>query len=81
MCGFTTQVTDEWGSLVTPGQTTRHPATSYTARPKATPGQRLDPHNRVRSDRIGIGIGIGIGRTHARTRETSTPPPANFSAS
>lgn len=55
------------------------PATSYTARPKATPGQRLDPHNRVRTDRIdtygkltlrhaGRLHHIGIGRTHARTR-------------
>src|ERR1700730_8286945 len=55
------------------------PATAYTARPKATPGQRLDPHNRVRTDRIdqfgkltlrhaGRLHHIGIGRTHARTR-------------
>jgi transposase InsO family protein len=55
------------------------PATAYTARPKATPGQRLDTHNRVRTDRIdqfgkltlrhaGRLHHIGIGRTHARTR-------------
>lgn len=68
------------------------PATAYTTRPKATPGQRLDTHNRVRTDRIdqygkltlrhaGRLHHIGIGRTHARTRESSTPPPANYSAS
>ena len=55
------------------------PATAYTARPKATPGERLDTHNRVRTDRIdqfgkltlrhaGRLHHIGIGRTHARTR-------------
>lgn len=55
------------------------PAATYTARPKATPGQRLDTHNRVRTDRIdhygkltlrhaGRLHHIGIGRTHARTR-------------
>ncbi len=60
-------------------QTRRTPATAYTARPKATPGQRLDTHNRVRTDRIdnygkltlrhaGRLHHIGIGRTHARTR-------------
>jgi transposase InsO family protein len=54
------------------------PATAYTARPKATPGQRLDTHNRVRTDRVDdtgtltLRVGgrlhhIGIGRTHART--------------
>jgi transposase InsO family protein len=56
------------------------PATIYTARPKATPGDRSDDsHNRVRRDRIDPGgkitlrhsgrlYSLGIGRTHARTR-------------
>ncbi|MBW0012255.1 IS481 family transposase [Mycobacterium sp.] len=55
------------------------PATAYTARPKATPGQRLDTHDRVRTDRIdrfgkltlrhaGRLHHIGVGRTHAGTR-------------
>lgn len=56
------------------------PATAYTARPKATPGDRsTDTHQRVREDRIdksgkvtlryqGQLYSIGIGRTHARTR-------------
>jgi hypothetical protein len=46
---------------------------------QATPGKRLDTHNRVRTDRIdqfgkltlrhaGRLHHIGIGRTHARTR-------------
>ncbi|HEX9505764.1 MAG TPA: integrase core domain-containing protein, partial [Acidimicrobiia bacterium] len=54
------------------------PATIYTARPKATPTARDDPHHRVRRDRIdATGVvtlrvagrlrHIGIGRTHART--------------
>jgi transposase InsO family protein len=56
------------------------PATAYTARPKAGPGDRAsDTHHRVRTDRIDSGgkvtlrhggrlYSIGIGRTHARTR-------------
>ena len=55
------------------------PATAYTARPKATPGERLDTHDRVRTDRIdqfgkltlrhaGRLHHIGIGRTHTGTR-------------
>jgi len=56
------------------------PATAYTARPKAAPGDRgNDTHDRVRHDRIDSGgkitgrvagtlYSIGIGRTHARTR-------------
>lgn len=55
------------------------PATAYTARPKAAPGQRLDSHQRVRSDRVdaygaltlrvdGRLHHISIGRAHARTR-------------
>jgi len=55
------------------------PATSYTARPKATPGERLDTHDRVRSDRIDqAGVitlriagrlhHIGVGRTYTGTR-------------
>jgi transposase InsO family protein len=54
------------------------PATTYTARPKATPGERLDTHYRVRTDRVddtgsitlrlaGRLHHIGVGRTHART--------------
>jgi transposase InsO family protein len=55
------------------------PATAYTTRPKATPGDRAtDTHNRVRTDRLdhngcvtlrhnGRLHHIGIGRTHART--------------
>jgi transposase InsO family protein len=58
------------------------PATSYTSRPKATPGDRsTDTHDRVRTDRVdkagkitlrhgGTLYSIGIGRTHARTRVT-----------
>ncbi|HEU5043603.1 MAG TPA: IS481 family transposase [Nocardioidaceae bacterium] len=56
------------------------PATAYTARPKATVGDRsTDTHDRVRTDRIdksgkvtlrhgGQLYSIGVGRTHARTR-------------
>jgi transposase InsO family protein len=56
------------------------PATAYTARPKATPGDRdQDTHDRLRHDRVdttgkitlrhgGRLYSIGIGRTHARTR-------------
>jgi transposase InsO family protein len=55
------------------------PATIYTARPKATPSERLDTHDRVRTDRIdqfgkltlrhaGRLHHIGVGRTHANTR-------------
>jgi transposase InsO family protein len=56
------------------------PATVYTSRPKATPGDRTsDTHDRVRHDRVdkagkitlrhgGTLYSIGIGRTHARTR-------------
>ncbi len=55
------------------------PATAYTARPKAAPGNRTaDTHDRVRTDRLdangcvtlrhgGKLYHIGIGRTHART--------------
>ena len=54
------------------------PATAYTARPKATPGERVDSHHRVRTDRVddtgsitlrlaGRLHHIGVGRTHART--------------
>jgi transposase InsO family protein len=56
------------------------PATAYTARPKATPGDRdADTHDRLRHDRVdksgkitlrhgGRLYSIGIGRTHTRTR-------------
>jgi transposase InsO family protein len=56
------------------------PATIYTARPKAVPGDRTaDTHHRVRADRVDAsGVvtlryhgrlhHIGVGRTHARTR-------------
>ena len=56
------------------------PATAYTTRPKATPGDRTDDtHDRIREDRVdksgkvtlrhgGRLYSIGIGRTHARTR-------------
>lgn len=56
------------------------PATVYTTRPKASPGDRDgDTHDRVREDRVdkagkvtlryqGQLYSIGIGRTHARTR-------------
>jgi transposase InsO family protein len=56
------------------------PATIYTSRPKAAPGNRTDDtHDRVRHDRVdkagkitlryqGQLYSIGIGRTHARTR-------------
>ena len=56
------------------------PATAYTARPKATPGDRTsDHHDRVRVDRVdkagkitlrhgGRLYSLGIGRTHAGTR-------------
>ncbi len=58
------------------------PATIYTSRPKATPGDRsTDTHDRVRQDRVdksgkitlrhgGQLYSIGIGRTHTRTRVT-----------
>jgi transposase InsO family protein len=60
-----------------PGRAT--PSAAYTARPKATPGDRLaDTHHRVRTDRIddsgvvtlrhaGKLHHIGLGRAHART--------------
>lgn len=55
------------------------PATVYAARPKAAPGERIDTHDRVRTDRVdtsgtitlrvaGRLHHIGIGRTHAQTR-------------
>ena len=56
------------------------PATIYTSRPKAGPGDRTDDtHDRIRHDRVdksgkitlrhgGTLYSIGIGRTHARTR-------------
>lgn len=56
------------------------PATIYTSRPKATPGDRTDDtHDRVRRDRVdkagkitlrhgGRLYSIGIGRTHTGTR-------------
>lgn len=55
------------------------PATAYTTRPKAAAEQRLDTHDRVRTDRIDaygavtLRVGgrlhhISIGRAHARTR-------------
>jgi transposase InsO family protein len=55
------------------------PATIYTTRPKATPGNRNDPHYRIRHDRVDEGGSIslrvngrlhhiGIGRTHTGTR-------------
>jgi transposase InsO family protein len=55
------------------------PATTYAARPKANPGERLDTHNRVRTDRIDqagvitLRVGgrlhhIGVGRTYTGTR-------------
>jgi len=56
------------------------PATIYTSRPKASPGDRTDDtHDRIRHDRVdksgkitlrhgGTLYSIGIGRTHARTR-------------
>jgi hypothetical protein len=59
------------------------PATTYHARPKATPGTRVsDTHNRIRTDRVddsgvvtlrhhGRLHHIGIGRTHARTTSCS----------
>ena len=57
----------------------RHPATAYTTRPKASPANRADSHNRVRRDRVdttgaislrlaGRLHHIGVGRTHAGTR-------------
>ncbi|WP_231387948.1 helix-turn-helix domain-containing protein [Mycobacterium sp. 360MFTsu5.1] len=55
------------------------PAVVYTSRPKAQPGQCLDTHDRVRTDRVdqagavtlrvnGRLHHIGIGRHHYRTR-------------
>jgi hypothetical protein len=55
------------------------PATSYTTRPTAAPGERLDTHDRVRTDRIdqagvitlrvaGRRHHIGVGRTYTGTR-------------
>ena len=56
------------------------PATAYTARPKAGPGDRsADAHTQLRRDRVDTGgkvtlrhagtlYSIGVGRTHARTR-------------
>jgi transposase InsO family protein len=56
------------------------PATIYTGRPKATPGDRSShTHDRLRRDRVDVSgkitlrhqgrlYSIGIGRTHARTR-------------
>jgi len=55
------------------------PHTAYTSRPKASPANRTDTHNRVRRDRVdntgalslrvdGRLHHIGVGRTHAGTR-------------
>ena len=55
------------------------PATAYSARPKASPANRTDTHDRVRRDRVdttgalslrlaGRLHHIGVGRTHAGTR-------------
>ena len=55
------------------------PATRYTTRPKAAPRERLDTHDRVRTDRIDqAGVitlrvagrlhHIGVGRTYTGTR-------------
>lgn len=55
------------------------PATTYQARPKAAPGERLDTHDRVRTDRVDqAGVitlrvagrlhHIGVGRTYTGTR-------------
>jgi transposase InsO family protein len=55
------------------------PVTAYTARPKVAPGERVDSHQRVRTDRVdtygtltlrinGKLHHISIGRAHARTR-------------
>jgi len=55
------------------------PTTTYRARPKATPGDRSDAHDRVRHDvvdktgRVTLRVDgrmhhIGLGRTHAGTR-------------
>jgi transposase InsO family protein len=55
------------------------PATAYQARLKATPGTRVDTHDRVRTDRVDqagsitLRVGgrlhhIGVGRIHYRTR-------------
>jgi transposase InsO family protein len=55
------------------------PATIYAARPKATPGDHIASHDRIRADRVdadgkvtlrhaGRLHHIGTGRTHARTR-------------
>jgi hypothetical protein len=61
-----------------PGRAT--PAAAYTARPKATPGDRAaDTHDRVRTDKIGTTgkvtlrhggrlYHLGIGRAHAGTQ-------------
>lgn len=57
------------------------PATAYTSRPKASPANRTDTHDRVRRDRVdttgalSLRLGgrlhhIGVGRTHAGTRVT-----------
>ena len=57
----------------------RHPRHRLHARPKATPGERLDTHDRVRTDRVDqAGVitlrvagrlhHIGIGRTYTGTR-------------
>jgi hypothetical protein len=54
------------------------PATTYQARPKAAPGERLDTHDRVRTDRVDqAGVitlrvagrlhHIGVGRTYTDT--------------
>src|SRR5215471_4510250 len=65
------------------------PATSYTARPKATPGERLDTHDRVRTDRIDqAGVitlrlagrlhHIGVGRTYTGTRVLILVPTRDY---
>jgi transposase InsO family protein len=75
---FTEQYNQHRPHRALPHQAT--PATAYTARPKAGPGDRAtDTHDRVRRDKVdasgkitlrygGRLYSIGIGRTHARTR-------------
>ena len=56
------------------------PATAYTTRPKATPGNRLDTHDRVRTNRVDQFGKLTLRHANAATTSASaepTPAPAS----
>ena len=59
---------DEWE-----GAHQATPAVAYTTRPKASPGQRNDPHYRVRHDRVDIAGSVTV-RINGRLHRTNPRP-------